>query len=388
MSDMNRCGLASSRNLGAIDLSLASNDADTQQRLAALYAGFVETDSAKTDSAKIDPARCERAATVEVRLDLDEAASAPNNAWVGTIDGVVVRKAEHRIVVEDALTRRINRVVLDAETDRLHLHAGAVHRDGVTVLVVGTSGAGKSTLIATLVAAGWQYLSDEQLGVLSGGLVVPYPRPITLRRNSWALLDVDVDPTWPDSIERLELAPGQLGNVYGGPPVAPTLIVCPDINEPAGSARLSASQTVAKLLVDTMDLERSASAGFDALLDVATAAPAWRVGGKDLAATLALIDQWSASATGAPERVESIGPGDSSTTGASAWLFSDDTAVIYDPSHGALVSIDASGYHAWKLVLGPRDEWPAELAESSFVADLIEAGVLTLEGNHDMTSEA
>lgn len=45
--------------------------------------------------------------------------------------------------------------------DLLLLHAGAVERDGLTLVMPATPGSGKSTLTAALASSGWRLLSDE-----------------------------------------------------------------------------------------------------------------------------------------------------------------------------------------------------------------------------------
>jgi len=67
----------------------------------------------------------------------------------------------------------------------LLIHAGAVERDGDVILLPGASGAGKSTLSVVLASRGWRLLSDEIAMVRpTDGLVIPHPRPITLKNTS------------------------------------------------------------------------------------------------------------------------------------------------------------------------------------------------------------
>lgn len=61
----------------------------------------------------------------------------------------------------------------------LLLHAGAVAGPGGAVAIAGSPDAGKSTLTATCVGRGMTYLTDEAARV-EGGLVMPYPKPISL----------------------------------------------------------------------------------------------------------------------------------------------------------------------------------------------------------------
>ena len=58
--------------------------------------------------------------------------------------------------VIDVLHELGQRVINDS-VGTIRLHAGAVERDGRSLLLVGSSGKGKSTLTAALVQRGWGY---------------------------------------------------------------------------------------------------------------------------------------------------------------------------------------------------------------------------------------
>lgn len=64
---------------------------------------------------------------------------------------------------------------------RTFVHAGVVGWNGRAVLIPGPTHTGKSTLVAALVRAGATYLSDEYAVLDAGGLVHPFPRPLSLR---------------------------------------------------------------------------------------------------------------------------------------------------------------------------------------------------------------
>lgn len=76
----------------------------------------------------------------------------------------------------------------------LAIHAAAVVKNGVALLLPGTSGSGKSTLCVSLVEQGFECYSDE-LAVLSypTGHVQPLPLPMAVKTGSWKLLE----STWP-----------------------------------------------------------------------------------------------------------------------------------------------------------------------------------------------
>jgi HprK-related kinase A len=68
----------------------------------------------------------------------------------------------------------------------LVIHAAVVEKNGQAVIMPGTPGSGKSTLCAALVnLAGWRLLSDELTLIdLSTGMVLPNPRPLSLKNQS------------------------------------------------------------------------------------------------------------------------------------------------------------------------------------------------------------
>jgi HprK-related kinase A len=67
----------------------------------------------------------------------------------------------------------------------LIVHAAAVERYGVALVLPGPPGSGKSTLCAGLVSRGWRLLSDElTLLEFPTGNIVPLPRPVSLKNAS------------------------------------------------------------------------------------------------------------------------------------------------------------------------------------------------------------
>lgn len=97
--------------------------------------------------------------------------------------------ADHLIRI---VSWRLTQLAIKSVPDRLPLHCGVVSLDGVVVLVPGVADAGKSTLVATLVLAGFDYLTDEVAVLhLDENLVDPFPRAISLDPGSFDLLPED-----------------------------------------------------------------------------------------------------------------------------------------------------------------------------------------------------
>jgi hypothetical protein len=91
---------------------------------------------------------------------------------------------------EDALfgdvTRRIAELSYGTTEWLAVLHAGAIRSaDGSTFVLPGTNGRGKSTLVTGLMAAGFDYLSDDCVPVTRQGAIVPLPFAICLKEGSW-----------------------------------------------------------------------------------------------------------------------------------------------------------------------------------------------------------
>ena len=88
----------------------------------------------------------------------------------------------------DQLVYVLLRASLDAEPQCLHLHAGYVATQGRGVLLAGFPGSGKSTLVAQLVDAGFDYLTDERVGLDRARRLWPLPKPISLVPTSFPVL--------------------------------------------------------------------------------------------------------------------------------------------------------------------------------------------------------
>jgi len=349
-------------NLGPFDLIIESPKRALQHRWEALFGGF--------PTASADPGRSVKL----LRVITDE------SGFRAELDGLTVGAAEGQNELELLVSRTINRRVLDAEPSWLHLHAGAVRKDERTVLVVGTSMSGKSTLVAQLVADGWAYLSDEQVGVTSDGHVLGYPRPITLRSASFGFFPsvLDEASTHPPP-DRVEVPPSALGAVYRGPSTRPVLIVRPDVGSDGQPEQLSSALALQALFGETLDLERAGQAGVDALVALVSHAPCYSLPGRRLAENVQTIGELAAAATqpGQPplhdctdstERVRA-----SHTQG---WLFPDGSASLYHLEQGVLAMIDAAGYNYWsELRQGvPADPTPGQVA---FMTELRSSGFLS-----------
>jgi HprK-related kinase A len=79
----------------------------------------------------------------------------------------------------------LNWCVSSRAHDYLMIHAAVVEKDGCAAILPAPPGSGKSTLCAALVHRGWRLLSDELALIrLRDGVIVPLPRPISLKNAS------------------------------------------------------------------------------------------------------------------------------------------------------------------------------------------------------------
>jgi len=103
------------------------------------------------------------------------------SVYTGTVRAGEAQGLELSLVVLEGQVRGL--VALHAP--RLtFVHAGVVAHEGRAIVIPGHSFAGKSTLTAALVAEGALYYSDEYTVLDDEGLVHPYPKPVSLRREN------------------------------------------------------------------------------------------------------------------------------------------------------------------------------------------------------------
>jgi hypothetical protein len=124
--------------------------------------------------------------------------SANNSDLTVEVDGLPLGQHPRLADGLDALVGEVNRQAVTTRREKLGLHAAAVSWRGQGILLAGPSTAGKSTLAAALVRDGCGYLTDEAAFVdLNTLSIEPYPKPLSLRTGSLALLGLRV----PEEVE-------------------------------------------------------------------------------------------------------------------------------------------------------------------------------------------
>lgn len=157
------------------------------------------------------------------------------------------------------------------------LHAGAVRSPGGgVVLLPAPSGAGKSTLTAAFVAAGWDYLGDEAIGVRLGSCTaVGYPKRLAIDPSSRKVLGLapsdahDLDPA------ELRADVARLAGDVG--PITRVLLATFTEGAEPQLADLSPQEAAVELLANTLNLARAGQNGLDGICDVAVQVPVQRL---------------------------------------------------------------------------------------------------------------
>jgi HprK-related kinase A len=98
----------------------------------------------------------------------------------------VPMRADHSIV---ALEMAMNWQTALGSLQYLTLHAGVIAKNNQAIILPGASGSGKSTLSAAMGWRDWRFLSDEFALIKPDTVEVhPYPRPVSLKNNSIAVM--------------------------------------------------------------------------------------------------------------------------------------------------------------------------------------------------------
>lgn len=155
-----------------------------------------------------------------VRLTHDDA-----SATLADVDAGVVQGRNLPDLMQ-ALTQAVTRAAIDARKGQLvMLHAAGIQcpDTGAVVALVGRGGTGKTTLIRTL-GPGKGYVTDETVAVAADDTVLPYPKPLSVRREPASLWKDETDPlefgvlppSRPAPLAAIVLLDRQDG--YAGPP--------------------------------------------------------------------------------------------------------------------------------------------------------------------------
>lgn len=181
----------------AVEVQIGGDRAEeVAERLPSLWELCVPSDDR--------PGRSAPAVTVRVVFDSD-----PGVMALAAGAGDVSRERLEDLL--QVLTQRITLAAIDAQAGRhLMLHAACLAdpSSGAAAAFVAPGGTGKTTFVRTHALGRW-YVTDETTVVGEDGTVVPYPKPLSVRRR-------------PDSLFKDETAPRAVGL---RPPEGPVRLV-------------------------------------------------------------------------------------------------------------------------------------------------------------------
>lgn len=157
------------------------------------------------------------------------------------------------------------------------LHAGAVRSPaGQVVLLPAAPDAGKSTLTGAFLAAGWDYLGDEIIGVRPGSMeAIAYPKRLRLDATSRSVLGLGpgaaamVEPT--EIRASVDLVTGEAG------PIAVVVLPAFSAGAETEASRLDSIEALHGLIANTFNLDSAGDVALDALCDLAERAPIYRL---------------------------------------------------------------------------------------------------------------
>lgn len=148
---------------------------------------------------------------------------------------------------------------LEPPLEFVPLHAGAVTRGGVTLLLPGPAGAGKTTLTTLMIMRGWSYMSDDLVPIDERSLRAhPFPKPLNVRNEHLikAIGEVWAPPSWLPAPGRSFLVPPAALGPLAPAPKRPThfLFVRFDPSSRSELKELGPAATAARLVSNVRPL--------------------------------------------------------------------------------------------------------------------------------------
>ncbi len=234
-----------------------------------------------------------------VRLD-------PDKPWRRVIRPAVAIRGDH--ILPDALPLPLSQGLLAAEMGMnlqlalgerrfLLLHAASVEKDGQALILTGESGSGKSTLSAVLAANGWRFMGDEFVLIdPATGRMHPFPRPVSLKNDSIALMEglVPADRFGPRLTgtpkgDICHLRPDAAAIAAMDRTGVPRLILFPRFGAEAAVRSVPPGEVFVRLTQASTNYTALGERGFDALTRLVTTVPAKAIDYPDTATAIQMV---------------------------------------------------------------------------------------------------
>jgi len=133
---------------------------------------------------RVDPANGDRRGCSQIKIDI----VAQGDRWDLVVDGRFEATCGSASIAAE-VERLLLQNVVAATPHLLTLHAAALQRDGLTLLLAGPSGAGKTTLSLALARAGWSFGSDELVLIGRDFNPRPLPLPPCIKADAFGLIE-------------------------------------------------------------------------------------------------------------------------------------------------------------------------------------------------------
>ncbi len=197
-----------------------------------------------------------------------------------------------------------NWLIGQRRNDRLLLHAGALERDGLALLLPATPGSGKSTLTAALTQRGWRLLSDE-FGVLDtgSGQIHAMLKPVALKNRSIDVIrqfapQARLGPSFPGTrkgtVAHLAADRDAVMRRHQSAPVGAVVLPRWEAGHATSFKPLTPEHAFAALAFNSFNYQLIGAPAFEAVLAIARGRPAWQLVYSDLDAAIATLnDAWS-----------------------------------------------------------------------------------------------
>jgi len=196
-------------------------------------------------------------------------------------DDVMLHRGRSENSVATIFLERVLDYLIRACTSGVMLHAAAVARNGNALVLAGKSGAGKTTLATWLVCRGFDYLTDELLYLDTQAMSVNgFARPLHLKKSARTLfagvIDRDGGAALMQSPLGIHVSPARLGSRVAQS-ACPRALVLPAYRAGArfDLRPLSKAQAATRLMGCLVNARERPQHGFDDVLGLVRAAPAF-----------------------------------------------------------------------------------------------------------------